>query len=184
MTGVIPNRLPSAFYENDGTGNYAIPSGIGFANDNRVSFSNAIGDYNNDGFPDIVVMNDTDNYFLWENMTSNSNNYLKVKLEGVASNKDGIGSRIEASIAGNKQYRYTLCGEGYIGQNSSTEIIGMGTATTLDYIKVTWPSGAVDLINNIAANQTLTIIEGESLSTDSFEQPVLSIYPNPTSGIY
>lgn len=184
MTGVIPNRLPSAFYENDGTGHYSIPPSAGFDNDNRKSFANALGDFNNDGLPDIVVMNDTDNYFLWENKTVNSNNYIKIKLQGVISNRDGIGSKIEVSINGNKQYRYTLCGEGYIAQNSGSEIIGMGTATSLDYIKVIWPSGNEDILNNVAANQSLTIIEGSSsLSTENFRQKLLSIYPNPTNGL-
>lgn len=183
MTGAVPNRLPSAFYENDGTGNYAIPPSVGFANDNRKSFSNAIGDFNNDGLPDIVVMNDTDNYFLWENKTINTNNYIKVKLEGVASNKDGIGSKIEVSIGGSKQFRYTLAGEGYIAQNSGTEMIGLGSATTLDYVKVTWPSGTEDILSNVTANQTLTIVEGSTLSVDSFEKGKLSLSPNPTNGV-
>jgi hypothetical protein len=184
MTGVVTGLLPSAFYENDGTHNYSIPSGIGFTNDNRKSFANAIGDINNDGFPEIVVMNDTDNYFLWENKTVNSNNYLKVKLEGTTSNKGGIGSRIEVAINGNSQYRYTLCGEGYISQNSSSEIVGFGAATVADYVKVTWPSGTIDVLNNVSANQTLTIVEGSSLSTESFSQVTnVSLHPNPTNGV-
>ena len=184
MTGAVPTLMSSAFLENDGTNNYNIPSGAGFANDTRKSFSNAVGDFNNDGLPDIVVMNDTDNYFLWENTTTNSNNHLKVKLQGTTSNKGGIGSRIEVAINGNSQFRYTLCGEGYIAQNSSTEMIGFGSATVADYVKVTWPSGTVDILNNVAANQTLTIIEGSTLSTNDFDEITkLSIHPNPTHGI-
>ncbi|MEJ6792995.1 MAG: FG-GAP-like repeat-containing protein [Lacinutrix sp.] len=183
MTGVDPTLMSSAFFENDGTNNYTIPTGIGFANDTRRSFANAVGDFNNDGLPDIVVMNDTDNYFLWENTTTNSNNYLKVKLEGVTSNKGGIGSRIEVAINGNSQYRYTLCGEGYLAQNSSTEIIGFGSATVADYVKVTWPSGTIDIINNVTANQVLNIVEGSSLSTNDYNQaPKLNVHPNPTNG--
>lgn len=184
MLDATSSMLPSAFYENDGTHNFSIPSGIGFANDNRVSFANAIGDFNNDGLSDIVVMNDTDNYFLWENTTTTINNYLKVKLAGTTSNKDGIGSRIEVAINGNSQFRYTLCGEGYISQNSNTEIIGFGSATVADYVKITWPSGTIDILNNVAANQTLSVIEGSTLSTDSFNEVAkLSIHPNPTSGV-
>ncbi len=183
MDGTVPNRLSAAFYENNGANNYTIPTGIGFANDLRKSFSNAMGDFNNDGLPDIVVMNDTDNYFLWENTTTNTNNWLKVKLEGVISNKDGIGSKIEISIGGNKQYRYTLCGEGYLGQNSGTEMFGLGAATTIDYIKVNWLSGTEDIFYNIPANQTLNIIEGTPLSVEEFSNNNLSIYPNPTNGL-
>jgi hypothetical protein len=176
--------LMAAFYENDGSHNFTIPTGIGMDNDERISYANAMGDFNNDGLPDIIVMNDTQNYYLWENKTNNSNNYLKVKLEGVVNNRDGIGSRIEISINGNKQYRYTLCGEGYLGQNSGTEIFGLGTAATVDYVKVTWLNGAEDLYNNVSANQTLSIVEGASLSVEEFNVTTnVSIHPNPTKGL-
>ncbi|MCH2046635.1 MAG: FG-GAP-like repeat-containing protein, partial [Saprospiraceae bacterium] len=178
--GVIP--LSSALYENDGTGNYTIPPNIGFDTDFRESYANAVGDYNNDGLPDIVVMNDTDDYFLWENTSNTGNNYLKVNLEGTISNRDGIGSKIEIAVAGDKQYRYTLCGEGYISQNSGTEFFGVGTATTIDYVKVTWLSGTVDMLTDVAVNQTLNITEGSTLSVSDFNSVDVQVYPNPTSG--
>ncbi len=177
--GSDPTRLPSAFYENQGDDTYLIPSGIGFANDIGTSFSNAIGDFNNDGLPDIIVMNDTDNNYLWENTTSNTNNWIKINLEGVTSNKDGIGSKIEVLAGGKIQYRYTLSGEGYISQNSNSEFVGVGAATNIDEIKVTWLSGTVDIFENIATNQIITITEGQSLSVDEFSGVELSVYPNP-----
>ncbi len=179
--GSDPTRLPSAFYENDGTGNYTIPSGIGFENDTRISFSNAIGDFNNDGYPDIIVMNDTQNNFLWENTTSNSNNWIKLNLTGVTSNKDGIGSKIEINVGGTSQYRYTLNGEGYIGQNSNSEFVGIGTATSIDYIKVTWLSGTVDTFSNVSPNQTLNITEGETLFINEFDFITVQLFPNPVT---
>ena len=175
--------LPSAFYENQGDDTFLIPSNIGFVNDTRASFSNAIGDFNNDGYPDIIVMNDTDNNFLWENTTTNSNNWLKVKLQGVTSNRDGIGSKIEVFANGKSQYRYTLCGEGYLGQNSGTKIFGVGTATNIDYVKVTWPSGTVDQLNNISPNQILNIIESSTLSSNEYKKNNFIVYPNPSSEI-
>jgi hypothetical protein len=177
--GSDPTRLPSAFYENQGDDTYLIPSGIGFANDIGTSFSNAIGDFNNDGLPDIIVMNDTDNNYLWENTTSNTNNWIKLNLEGVASNKDGIGSKIEVLAGGKTQYRYTLNGEGYISQNSNSEFVGVGAATNIDQLKITWLSGTVDIFDNIATNQIITITEGQPLSVDEFSGVELSIYPNP-----
>ncbi|MDC9724157.1 MAG: FG-GAP-like repeat-containing protein [Urechidicola sp.] len=177
--GSVPSLLPSAFYENQGDDTFSIPSGIGFSGDVLTSFSNAIGDFNNDGLPDIIVMNDTDNNFLWENTTTNSNNWLKLKLQGVTSNKDGIGSKIEISAGGKTQYRYTLNGEGYIGQNSNTEFIGLGTETTIDYLKITWLSGTVDYFTNVSVNQSLTVQEGESLSVDEFNDISIQVFPNP-----
>ncbi len=124
-------------------------SSAGFENDTAQSFSNAIGDINNDGYPDIAVLNyEPHNIFLWKNITNQNNNWLKVKLEGIDSNRQGIGSWIEISTNGNKQYNYTLCGEGFLGQNSAYEFFGLGSASSVDYIKVTWLSGQVDVIEN------------------------------------
>ncbi len=183
--GAITARLPSAFYENQGNDTFTIPAGIGFENDNRKSYSNAIGDINNDGLPDIIVMNDTENNFLWKNTSSNANHWLKIKLQGVVSNSDGIGSKIEISAGGKVQYRYTLSGEGYLAQNSTTEFFGLKDAAVVDYVKVTWLSGIQDVLENVAVNQTLNLVEGENvLSTDTFQEAGIRIYPNPSNGIF
>jgi hypothetical protein len=172
--------LPSAFYENDGIGNYTIPSSAGFENDTAQSFSNAIGDINNDGYPDIAVLNyEPDNIFLWKNITNQNNNWLKVKLEGIDSNRQGIGSWIEISINGNKQYNYTLCGEGFLGQNSAYEFFGLGAANSIDYIKVSWLSGQVDVIQTPPINSHITIIEGGELGINENQDNNLLVYPNP-----
>lgn len=175
--------IPSAFYENDGTGNYSIPINAGFDNDIGRSFSNAMGDINNDGYPDMTVLNyEPDDIFLWKNVSPQNNNWIKVKLEGTESNKQGIGSWIEISVNGLKQYNYTLCGEGYLGQNSAYEFFGIGASTTIDYIKVTWLSGIVDIIDNPVINEHITVIEGGILSidNDSYLRNSISIYPNPS----
>ncbi len=174
--------LPSAFYENDGTGNYTIPLNAGFENDLGRSFSNAMGDINNDGYPDMTVLNyEPHDVFLWKNVSPQINNWIKIKLEGVESNKQGIGSWIEISVNGNKQYNYTLCGEGYLGQNSAYEFFGIGTSTNIDYIKVTWLSGVVDVIENPTINEHITIIEGDLLSAEDefYLKNTTLIYPNP-----
>ncbi|TBV26942.1 hypothetical protein DMZ43_07725 [Meridianimaribacter sp. CL38] len=182
FNGSVPGFLSAAFYENNGSGYYSLASNSGFINDTRQSFSNAIGDLNNDGFPEIVVSNaDNENIFVWSNQTVSTNNWLKVKLQGTVSNRDGIGSLIEISINGEKQYRYTLCGEGYLSQNSGVEIFGLADNTVVDYVKVTWLSGIIDVIDNVNANQVLEIIEGENqLSINENEQTTFS-FNNPVS---
>jgi len=176
----IPCCLPSAFYENMNDETFTMSPSNGFVGDLRESYSNAIGDVDNNGLPDIVVTNNLhENMFLWRNLTATANNYLKVKLQGTISNRDGIGSKIEISINGEKQYRYTLCGEGYLSQNSNTEFFGVGTATAVDYVKVNWLSGEEDIFYNVPVNQTVSVLEGsETLSVNTpQEHTELIVFP-------
>ena len=185
--GSVGSFLSAAFYHQQNNETFIIPENIGFQNDTRISYTNAIGDIDNDGKPDIVVGNDIEPNFLWANKTINENNWLKVKLEGVISNRDGIGNTIEINIDGQSQYRYTLAGEGYLSQNSFYEFFGMGNATEVDYVKVTWTAtGEIEIINNIAANQAITIQEGNGvLSVDNNEVIDFKVYPNPSiTGIF
>jgi hypothetical protein len=181
--GTASPFLSSAFYENINSSlfqlnNSAVP------NDYSYSYGNALGDTDNDGYPEIVVNNiDHDNIFVWKNNTSTSNNWLKVKLEGVISNRNGVGSFIEISINNNKQYRYTCLGEGYLSQNSATEQFGLGADTVIDYVKVKWLSGIEDTMYNVSANQTLNIIEGATLSVNDYTLSAITLHPNPTKDV-
>jgi hypothetical protein len=185
LDGAVPSLLSAAYYSNNGNGTFSMLGSSGFANDTSESYANAIGDTDNDGFPEIIVNNSGgDDIFLWKNQTTSSNNWLKVSLEGVTSNKQGIGATIELKSQGETQYRYTVCGEGYISQNSGTEFFGIGANTVIDYVKVIWLGGAQDILYNVMPNQAVHIIEGSSpLSTEEFQtQNEVVVYPNPTTG--
>tara|TARA_R110000850_G_scaffold277086_1_gene422430 strand:- start:169136 stop:170860 length:1725 start_codon:yes stop_codon:yes gene_type:complete len=178
-----PTYLPSAFYQNQGDNTYIIPENIGFEDDNKRSFANALGDVDNDGYPEMVVVNDyNEPIFLWKNLSNQTNNWLKVKLTGTVSNRQGIGSWIEIAVNEEKQYNYTVLGEGYLGQNSAYEFFGIGESASIDYVKVTWLSGIVDYIENPAINEHMTIVEGEHpLSAMDFNSAItFQVYPNPS----
>ncbi|WP_194506786.1 FG-GAP-like repeat-containing protein [Psychroserpens luteus] len=183
MDGSIPSFMSAAFYENLGDETFNIPGTSGFTGDTNESYSNATSDLDNDGLIDIVVNNGGDDLLsIWKNHSVTNNNWLKVNLEGVQSNRDGIGSVIEISINGNKQYRYTHIGEGFLSQNSLTESFGLGNAIAIDYIKVKWLSGTIDIINNVTSNQILHIVEGaNSLSVNNSQINEVSLKMNPVN---
>ncbi|MBT8196415.1 MAG: CRTAC1 family protein, partial [Bacteroidia bacterium] len=160
---LIPSQggISSAFYKNLGNGSFSQISGTGFLGDTVRSYGNAIGDVNNDGFPDIAVCNLVQPHHVWQN-NFGSGNWLKIKLEGVISNRDGIGSWIKIYAQGVQQVRYTMCGQGFLSQNSFTEFFGLSSAPQADSIIITWPSGAVDKFFNVHANQLLSVTETET----------------------
>lgn len=155
------NRL---FKNQNGTGFTLANSSTGLLTDVSDAFVNAIGDLDNDGYPDIISQ--ATNPFPTKILLSSggSRNYLKVALEGVVSNKEAIGSLIRCYTNGVQQIRYTTCGESYMSQNSYDEIFGLGFNSTVDSLIIEWPSGHIDRFYNLDVNQKLEILEGSSLS--------------------
>jgi hypothetical protein len=136
----------------------------------------AIGDLNNDGFLDIADGNNI------HTAVPNGNNWVKVTLQGIQSNRNGIGARVEIYGAWGKQIRDIRSGEGFEFMSTLNAHFGIGTATAITQIKIIWPSGTVDVISNPNTNQTLHVIEGNfPLSASSFNGKEIKIYPNPTS---
>jgi hypothetical protein len=184
LDGSTPGLVSAAFYENLNNSTFQIPASAGFVGDSYESYSNAAADIDNDGLLDIVVNNGgADPVSIWKNQSNVSNNWLKIKLEGVQSNRDGIGSIIEVSINGIKQYHYTLSGEGYLSQNSLSKTIGIGTATVVDYVKVSWLSGIVDILNNVGHNQVINMIEGSTLTLSDENDQQVKLQRNPVFDI-
>ncbi len=180
------SSLPTyGFYINNNSGSFSNSTSVGFTTNDYNSYSSAIGDYNNDGKLEIISNNGNDqNPSFWENTSTPSNNYLSIQLEGSVSNKDGIGSVIEISIGGNKQFRVVLGGESYMAQNSLIESFGVGNVSTVDYVKVKWLSGLTDILYNVSVNQKLAIVEGTALSSTNFDnQTAFVYYPNPTKNV-
>lgn len=151
--------VSSAYYENDGLGKFT-KSKAGFIGDTVISYSNAVGDINNDGFIDIVVNNDQPfKAQLWQN-SGGTNNWIKIKLKGVISNRDGIGSRIELFLKGRGKSHFTRNAVSYLGQNSDWISFGLANATKADSIHVYWPSGHIEKLYDIFPNQRIVVEEG------------------------
>lgn len=141
------------------------------------SFTNgAIGDLNNDGFLDI---RNGSNVFY---NSGNSNNWIKIQLQEIASNSNGIGARVEIYGAWGKQIRDVRSGDGFRYMNTLNVHFGIGTATAIDSIYIKWPSGQIDHIINPAINTPITVVEGSSpLSLLSINGQHITLYPNPAT---
>ena len=122
------------------------------------SFCPVKGDIDNNGFYDIVVLNDNANPNVLLNSGS-SNNYIKIDLKGIYSNQKGIGSIIEVYANGEHQTQTVFCGSGLCAQNSQHKIFGVASATNVDSLVVTFPSGIVVRKFNLGVNANYQIIE-------------------------
>ena len=156
------HAVKSQLFRNLGDDNFSKVVNAAFADDTVRSYSNAIGDINNDGYPDIAV-NNTSPYFsdLWLS-SGGENNWIKIALEGKSNNRDGIGTTIEVYSGNEKMNRYTHCGIGFLGQNSATEMIGLGSSDKIDSIYVKWLNGLVDKLYDVDVNQKLFVFEGST----------------------
>lgn len=153
--------VPDNFFWNEG-GHFAEDT-TGFFDVQSLSFSAATGDFNLDGFPDLVS-NVVGEYAQVLQAVPNTNRWLKIMLEGTESNRDGIGAKIRIYRNGLLGYHMTECGGNYLSQNSRWEHFGLGLATGVDSVVVTWPSGIVDHYYNLSPNQSLVLIEGETVA--------------------
>ncbi|PHR15088.1 MAG: RNA-binding protein [Aequorivita sp.] len=137
-----------------------------------------IGDFNNDGFLDVV--NDGNLYIN----DGNDNHWVKVGLEGVESNKNGIGARVKIVGDWGTQMREVRSGQGFSHMNSLLAHFGIGTSQNIETLIIEWPSGTVDVIQNPDIDTTHIILEGSSpLAVSDLEAEGLKIYPNPTSDV-
>ncbi len=123
-------------------------------------------DYDNDGDRDILIVNLSGPVSLFRNeLTGPGTNYLRVFLDRGDSRAvapDGIGALVSIRSGGTEQHRY-IGGEGvYLGSGELSAHFGVGEATAIDVLTVTWPDGTVTALPSTPANQTLTIRNGAS----------------------
>lgn len=122
------------------------------------------GDYNNDGFLDALMQFGANKNNRLFRSDGNANHWLKVKLDGRASNRSGIGAkvRVQATIGGRTfwQMREISC-ELHGLNNGLLAHFGLGDATNVTTLRIEWPSGIVQELPNVAADQFLTVVESQ-----------------------
>lgn len=144
-----------------------------FTFDNSVPTNGPIGDLNNDGYLD--VLSNGSNAFINQ---SSGNNWLRIDPIGSVSNSNGIGARVRVISNGLSQIRDIKSGDGFRYMSSLMAHFGLGQANTAT-VEVHWPSGIVDIIEEVDANQVLRIYEGLSTVVDGMERAELAVFPVP-----
>jgi Tfp pilus assembly protein PilF len=111
------------------------------------------GDYDNDGATDLLITQNHGPAVLLKNEGGNKNNWLRLALKGLNSNKSAIGTKVEVFSDGIRQ-KYEIYGSnGYLGQNSPYLTIGLGQAKQADVVRMLWPGGVLQDEIEVAGNK-------------------------------
>jgi hypothetical protein len=131
----------------------------------------AFGDYDNDGDVDILINSVNGPPELLRADSLNQNNWIKIKLIGVKSNRDGIGARIKCVTEGGSQIDEVRSGGSYYSQNDLRIHFGLGKNQRVESLEISWPGGKVDTFRNLTANQLVVVKEGQGiLQTTTFKR--------------
>jgi enediyne biosynthesis protein E4 len=119
----------------------------------------AFGDLNNDGKIDAVVTVVNGPPEIWMNRSTNKNHWITLKLVGTKSNRDGIGAKVKLTTSAGSQYNHASTALSYNSSSDKRVYFGLGSANVVDAVEVTWPSGIVQILKNVKADQILTVTE-------------------------
>ena len=119
----------------------------------------AIGDIDNDGRLDAVVTSNDGPIYVLHNVTQNKNHWLTLTLVGHQSNRDGIGAEVRITTAAGIQVATVSSAGSYLSASDKRVHFGLGTDSSVGQVEILWPSGARQVLKNIAADQNLRVDE-------------------------
>ncbi len=124
-----------------------------------------VGDYQNDGRVDVLVINNGEPPLLLSNNGGKENHWLGLLLEGRTSNRDAVGARISWSVAGEQTSLLKSSGGSYLASHDPRLVIGLGSRTKLDWLEIRWPppSDKVERFTDLPIDRYIRIVEGKGI---------------------
>jgi len=177
ITGINTNSL----YENNGDRTFTRVTDLAFPSTTGPSGATAaIGDYNNDGALDIYapsgILGSGGSGAFYENLTGQEKHWIVVRLRGTISHRDAYGARVTVRAAGRTQLRELNTSP----VDPQPLHFGLGTAPSVDEIRVRWPSGVVQTLHGAAVNRVIEIAEpAECVVATDYPEPGQSILECP-----
>jgi hypothetical protein len=132
----------------------------------HVARGAAAADFDNDGRVDIAVVNLDETPTLIRNIFASENHWLRVRTVGKRSNRGGIGARVEVTAGDLKQVDWVHTGGSFLSQNDMRVHFGL-RSNKRAAVKVSWPSGVVDTIDDVEADRDIVVEEGKGLVDSS-----------------
>ena len=159
---VLTYAQPNQFFRNTGDGTFQeISETAGpYFQRAQVSRGSIFGDYDNDGDVDILVTQSNAPATLLRNENGNKQNWLRIKPVGTISNRDGIGARVLLT----QQVRDVNPCASYLSSHDARLHFGLGENTNVDRLEIRWPSGVVEVYENLPVNQEHVLTESSERS--------------------
>jgi hypothetical protein len=127
-------------------------------------------DLDNDGDVDVVILNSRREPTILRNDSVNNNHWIQIRLQGVDSNRDGVGAQVKVVAGDLTQVAEVHSGRGYQSHWGSRLHFGLGNRHRLDRIEVRWIGGGTDLLEGVDADQLVVIREGSTQPTSEDAQ--------------
>jgi hypothetical protein len=160
---LFPYPMPAQLFKGNSKGRLADVTALSGApwNTPRVGRGLAVGDLDNDGRLDLLIVSLGEPLALFHNET-NGGHFLTLELEGTASGSDAVGARVVVTSGGARQTAWRLGGGSYLSASDPRIHFGLGSHETAERVEVHWPSGRVDSIEDVAADTGYLVREGMS----------------------
>jgi len=156
-------RQPTILFHNEHGNRFkdiSASSLVGSAGRLIVGRGIAIGDYDNDGKIDALIVDSEGKPVLLHNETPDAGHWLEIELTGTKCNRDGQGALITVEAGGLKQVRQCTTNGSYLSASSRRTHIGLGVADTIKQLTVRWPGGSVNTYQNVRTDCLILLREG------------------------
>jgi enediyne biosynthesis protein E4 len=150
-------KEPDSLFLNDGHSSFSDASAAAGLTESKAHRGAAFADFDGDGRVDIAVASLGDRVEIWHNISPDENHWINLKLQGIHSNRDGIGARVRIGT----QWNEMTSAVSYASSSLDGVHFGLGPAATIDQIEIRWPSGKRQSLRGVKADQVLTVSEPE-----------------------
>jgi enediyne biosynthesis protein E4 len=158
LEGIFENNY---LFKNNGDLTFGNVSELWGFREPSYSSGAAFADLNNDGHLDLVISNINHEVFVYKNLSQNENNYVQIKLAGPENNLQGIGTKLSLYFEGRSLHHQYSVSRGYLSAMATPVHFGLGSATVIDSLVVTWPDSQKQVITGLKVNNQEVVKYGE-----------------------